>query len=310
MPNSPNPGINIPAVSSIVWNWSSVSGAAGYKWSTTTDYSSATDNGIDTSFTQTGLTCGTSYTLNVWAYNTCGNIPNPVTLTQNTSPCPCITCNSYDTYGTIKRGTRTWMDRNLGACEQATSQSDYLAYGSFFQFGRQRDGHECMYWDTNTDKNHRAAGYTVSSTRIAYNASSAQFITSNGEANDCPANNWATTFQPASNLWPPSSTTKNTPCPVGYHVPTATEWTAEINSWGGITAANAYSYLKLPLVADIDFRDGLGTWLTGYAYGGWYWTSTVGSPDSNCATWVVTSGSGILKYRPRNDAMAVRCINN
>ena len=262
---------------------------------------------MDTSFTQTGLTCNTSYTLNIWAYNTCGNILTPITLTQSTSPCPCITCNAYATYGTITRGAKKWMDRNLGACEQATSQTDYLAYGSFFQFGRQKDGHECMYWDSNTDKNHRPAGYTVSTTQIVYTAASSQFITSNGASNDCVGNNWATTFQPSANLWP-TTTTKNTPCPAGYHVPTATEWKTEMNSWGGINSTNAYSYLKLPLVAYVDYRDGFGTTYTGFC--GWYWTSSIGSPDTHCASWAIISGGGVQPYRVRNDAMAVRCISN
>ena len=48
------------------------------------DYNSAIDNGTSTSYTQTGLTINTAYTLYVWAYNNCEISPAD-TLTQSTS---------------------------------------------------------------------------------------------------------------------------------------------------------------------------------------------------------------------------------
>ncbi len=72
----------------IVWNWSAVSGATGYKWGTTNVYASATDIPSGTSKTETGLTCNTSYTRYVWAYNaTASCVSRPVLLTQTTSSC-------------------------------------------------------------------------------------------------------------------------------------------------------------------------------------------------------------------------------
>ena len=35
---------------------------------------------------------------------------------------------------------RTWMDRNLGASQVATSYTDELAYGDLYQWGRLSDG--------------------------------------------------------------------------------------------------------------------------------------------------------------------------
>ncbi|MDB5281870.1 MAG: hypothetical protein JWO06_945, partial [Bacteroidota bacterium] len=58
-----------------------------YKYSLTNNYGTATDNGTNTSFTQTGLTCNTSYTLFVWAYNASGCNSSATTLTQLTSSC-------------------------------------------------------------------------------------------------------------------------------------------------------------------------------------------------------------------------------
>lgn len=86
--NAPASGTNIPSQEQIIWKWQAVAGATGYKWSTTNDYTSASDIGTTTSYTQSGLTCATSYTLYVWAYNTCGN-SSVTAMTQNTTTCPC-----------------------------------------------------------------------------------------------------------------------------------------------------------------------------------------------------------------------------
>jgi uncharacterized protein (TIGR02145 family) len=101
-PVSPAAGTITPSSSQIVWSWNTVSGATGYKWATTNIYTSATDNGLNTSYTQTGLNCNTSYTLFVWAYNSCGNSSASVLTSASTSCGP--TC-----------GTQTWAATNLNA---------------------------------------------------------------------------------------------------------------------------------------------------------------------------------------------------
>jgi len=79
-------GTHIASQTQIVWNWNTVSGAEGYKYNTVNNYATATDNGISITWTQTGLTCNTSYVLYVWAYNFCG-YSSPTTLVQNTHNC-------------------------------------------------------------------------------------------------------------------------------------------------------------------------------------------------------------------------------
>ncbi|MCX6278976.1 MAG: hypothetical protein NT004_12910 [Bacteroidetes bacterium] len=85
-PAAPISGSHIPSTTQVVWNWNQVVGALGYKWSASNIYSAATDLGTNTSYTETGLTCNTSYTRYIWAYNECGN-STATTTNQTTSSC-------------------------------------------------------------------------------------------------------------------------------------------------------------------------------------------------------------------------------
>jgi hypothetical protein len=85
-PPTPTSGSNSPSSTQIIWNWNTASGATAYYYNTVNNFSTATNNGNNTSYTQTGLTCNTPYTLYVWADNACGNSVF-ATLTQTTSSC-------------------------------------------------------------------------------------------------------------------------------------------------------------------------------------------------------------------------------
>jgi uncharacterized protein (TIGR02145 family) len=102
-PVAPASGTNTPSLSQIVWNWTTVTGATGYKYGTTSAYTSATNAGTSITYTQTGLNCNSAFTLFVWAYNSCGNSSYTV-LTQSTSSCICpvSTC-----------GSQVWMTTNM-----------------------------------------------------------------------------------------------------------------------------------------------------------------------------------------------------
>jgi len=84
---APSTGTHTPSQTQVIWNWNSVSGAAGYKWSATNIYSGATDLGNVLTTTETGLTCNTAYTRYVWAYNASGCVSTVCTLTLSTSAC-------------------------------------------------------------------------------------------------------------------------------------------------------------------------------------------------------------------------------
>jgi len=107
LPVAPIAGINTASQTQIIWNWNAVSGTTSYQWNTTSTYPGAGINVVSgNTFTQTGLTCNTSYTLNVWAYNGCGNSA-PTSLTQSTSTCCSVNCSGSGNIGTMA-GNGTW----------------------------------------------------------------------------------------------------------------------------------------------------------------------------------------------------------
>jgi hypothetical protein len=74
---------------SIIWNWTSVPGASGYKYGTTPVYSSATNNGASRTHTQSSPTAGITYSLYVWAYDACNNFSYFNILHANTPSSSC-----------------------------------------------------------------------------------------------------------------------------------------------------------------------------------------------------------------------------
>lgn len=103
-PLSPTAGVSVPSETQIVWNWNAVAGAIGYKYNTVNNYATATDNFASVSYTQTGLSCNTSYSLFVWAYNDCGN-SSTTNLLQPTAAC----------------FTYSWFQSGWGSCSPSGS---------------------------------------------------------------------------------------------------------------------------------------------------------------------------------------------
>ena len=56
VPSAPTAGTHTPGQTTITWNWNIVSEATGYKWNTTNNYATATDNLTSASYNQTNLT--------------------------------------------------------------------------------------------------------------------------------------------------------------------------------------------------------------------------------------------------------------
>jgi len=302
IPNAPTAATHLPSETQIQWNWNTSTGATGYKWHTSDNYADATDLGNSTSYSQTGLTCNTPYTLFVWAYNTCGN-STALTLTQTTSACPFVCGSStvtftYNvqqvTYGTVQRayggsvGTKCWLDRNLGATQVASSSTDANSYGDIFQWGRAADGHQIRNPLSGTTS-------TLSGTNQPPHSN---FIMINISPNDWRSPQNANLWQGVNGI--------NNPCPNGWRVPTETEWNAERLSWAPNNNATGAinSPLKLPLTGYRKRSDGL-TDLIGS--NGLYWSSTVSGNDAR-HLWI--RPDAIMSSITRAVGASVRCIKD
>jgi hypothetical protein len=175
-----------------------------------------------------------------------------------------------------------WMDRNLGASQVATDSFDVNSYGDLYQWGRAADGHQCRTSDTTS---------TLSNSDTPVDG---KFITSDTDWRN-PSND---------NLWQGVNGTNN-PCPNGYRLPTAAEWTEERNRYGiGITPAFD-SPLKLPAAGYRNKSNGQSV-VEGLGY---YWSSTVISTNAKVFQFWSGGGSDTGSYfRARGGS--VRCIKH
>jgi hypothetical protein len=81
-PAAPVADTHTATSSSITWKWTPGSNSVVFfKYNTTNNYATATTVGANFTYTQTGLSVWTNYTLYVWAYNDCGPSA-PLVLTQ------------------------------------------------------------------------------------------------------------------------------------------------------------------------------------------------------------------------------------
>ena len=220
---------------------------------------------------------------------------NNVTFTPLTGVYPAGTVHCGGVASTVVDVTnpitgKTWMDRNIGASQVATSSTDELAYGDLYQWGRRADGHQC-----------RNSPNTATLSSVDQPAHG-DFIISTNSVSD-----WRSPGNP--NLWQGVNGVNN-PCPSGgYRIPTDAELNAERLSWSPINIQGAFaSPLKLPLAGVRDMWSGL---LVGVGTGGFYWSSTVGFNGSTTSSRSLyfESSTGTVNSG-RIAGCSVRCIKD
>ena len=177
----------------------------------------------------------------------------------------------------------TWMDRNLGATQIATSFDDVNAYGDLYQWGRNTDGHQIRTSSTTS----------ILSTTNSPNHS--DFILANSD--------WLTVSD--DNLWQDVNGINN-PCPLGFRLPTESELEAERLSWISNDAAGAFaSPLKLTVGGARSRMSGaignVGTFVG-------YRTSDLDGLQSRMLGISLTTS--LMGDRDRADGNCVRCIQD
>ena len=187
-----------------------------------------------------------------------------------------------------------WMDRNLGASRVAESSTDSLAYGSWFQWGRFADGHQCR----NSAETSTLASTTTASADQAW---AGKFIAASKEPLD-----WLST--PDSTLWQGVDGVNN-PCPTGFRIPTETEWEGEIAKWaesGNKNSTGAYnSPLKLPVSGNRNLSSG-DPFNVGSS--GRYWSRSVSGSSARCLYFSSSLADLYSCYRAYGSA--VRCLKD
>jgi hypothetical protein len=178
---------------------------------------------------------------------------------------------------------KTWMDRNLGASQVATSSTDQNAYGDLYQWGRRADGHQCRTSPTTA---------TLSSVDQPAHGN---FILAPNAPND-----WRSPQN--TNLWQ-GVTGVNNPCPSGYRVPTQNELQNELSSWVSTSSNSAYnSILKFTIGGS---RSESTAGINQLNNTGYYWASTV---FGNVSWLLSINNTSSLTYTGRGVGMSVRCI--
>jgi hypothetical protein len=285
----PYEAVHETAQNQVTWNWHPVSGATGYKWSNTNDYTTAEDLGSDTSRVETGLNCPQIYKRYIWAYNGTAH-SDPVTIFGT----PCFheftVCGDSMTvrhklngvvpeeklvhYGTVSgilgETTKCWITSNLGADHQAASQDDATEESAGW------------YWQFNRKQGYKHDG----SMRI-------------------PNDFWYTGFDENSD-WQSA----NDPCSIElgstWRIPTFTEWNNVVTANGWDNYNDAYSSpLKLHTSGYLSNTNG---WVIERGSAGNYWsTSQLDDDEGKYLSFNVSFCNTIVGSKATG--LTLRCLN-
>jgi hypothetical protein len=204
---------------------------------------------------------------------------------------------------------KIWLNNNLGAnyanvnkavfnpAKQATSYTDYNAYGSLYQWGRYSDGHELANWTSSTTA---TLSSTTTTLATSTSPSHSNFIIS---TNSTYNYDWMKTKN--NTLWQGVSGTNN-PCPQGFRVPTGNEQTA-LNTAESITNSTTAASSNLHFSAT-GYRSNFTALLDLSGTRGVYWstdTSSLVSSGFYFESNVITTATFY-----RGVGIPIRCVKN
>ncbi|MGQ3556628.1 hypothetical protein, partial [Ornithobacterium rhinotracheale] len=221
---------------------------------------------------------------------------------------------------------RTWLNNNLGAeyarvgsqyfnpVQQATSKTDWKAYGSLFQWQRNPDGHELINWSGSTSGTPKYTG-TGSLSNSWTNAGTNKFIPHIGTYYSWVASSLHSNSS-KWNLWQTKGSTN--PCPSGYHVPTQTEQmrldtaikgVSDGMGTGSDSGVWTATRLRLPSCGSREYDYAR---LTATGRRGDYWSSTKGSRFASDGMYAFVTAdlytANMFTYEM--EGMAIRCVKD
>ncbi|NTV82884.1 MAG: hypothetical protein HGA23_01110 [Bacteroidales bacterium] len=288
-PDSPSEGTHLHDEFQITWNWTTVNGVIGYKLNTINDINSAIDMGLSTTFEETGLSCGTSFTRYVWSFNDCGY--SAVTA-LNFATSPCFVCGNVlnivhtpdsvapvsktTTYHTVNNipgaPSKCWITSNLGSDHQATSVSDNTEASAGW------------YWQFNREQGFMHDG-----------------------SSRTPNTTWITPINEDMD-W----TSANDPCSLelgtGWRMPTGNEWSA-VDATGGWTTWSGpwNSNLKIHAAGKLTTSTGA---LSLRGTQGMYWSTTQNLSYNNAQALFLFSSSCDVSMQTKSYGATIRCLKD
>ena len=251
-----------------------------------------TATGSSSPLTVSGLNSDTSYTFAVFATNAAGN-----SATATTSPAVKPVCGANTTTGTL-----VFMCHNLGVKTSLDpfSYQDGAINGDLYQWGRPCDGHQ-----TRNSPSPTIVTQATNNTATTPATVIGKFI--NGVLD------WRSVA--TNNLWgngttiDPSPKAANDPCPVGFEVPSSSQWGSIINPNINTWEWTGYGYkvgpsLYLPATG---YRDLNNLSLYNVGTDGDYWSSTaINSVFSN--NLLFYNGNIGIAESYRVYGYSVRCV--
>ncbi len=198
---------------------------------------------------------------------------------------------TYEMVTSPKTG-RVWLDRNLGATQVATKADDSFAYGHYYQWGRNDDGHELKdspATQTRATTLTPVSGKFIDSSKGAFKSDWTS-ADSNGDYRRIVA--WA-------------DGGVNDICPAGFSVPTQKELKEDITDINNNNATVSSGFLRLPHAGFRSSKTGKPD-ISGIIR---MWTRSVSNPTYSVYLKFNNSGA-VFDETNRADGLSVRCIKD